>query len=42
MVEADRNNVFETAADNIGGQYYRASLIIVKFEFANRPIFKWS
>jgi len=25
---------------NIGGRYYRASLIIVKFEFVYRPIFK--
>jgi len=32
----------QISADNIGGWYYRAFLIIFKFEFTYRPIFKRS
>jgi len=52
VVEADRYHflkpipIFEVKyrpiGDNTGGRYYRASLIIAKFEFAYRPIFKRS
>jgi len=38
--EMDTDIWRQISADNIGGRYYRASLIIVKFEFAYRPIFK--
>jgi len=40
-VETDRYHFFETdLKSNIGSQYYLASLIIAKFEFAYRPILK--
>jgi len=40
--EIDARYLGQIASNNVGGQYYRASLITFKLKFASQPIFKRS